>query len=1015
MSSDRGHSSSLQESNSSRRANYNINSRYQIDKCLVYQKRPLNTVTEHYIHTSTGDVYLVSASSHFTPIASEENNSEQGAVAEEQSIKKRSSPSTLQTAQGSTCYSTSTCNDSIDESSSNRHSDSSSLSSRVNVEVKDMMLMMNMFPDSSFENMGGKDLNERNASDDNLTDKQMASESRMKNNQSFQKCAPPNPDATNHRMIARPFQQQLRQNPPLSAPTETLASNEEWKRWKGGWRKVKKSSPNRSHAALEQSNMPPSPQMEHNQETAAAPSPATRIITPRISNSQGRKEIDVGMSSLPPFPQDHSDDANVQQQSKMQVHMAQETHSQIHQGAIVSPTNPPLEAEANILSIGGGSFSPLRQYPHEFIGNDDNEGVIDNSKSPGGRSGASSHPGLRFHPSGSCVSQDEDDYDEEGDSDVLQRAKDRKSNEGGINNDDDPTPLKSGTNIKERRQPSSQSAVDNDASLSSDSHGEGGPSTHRMKAERKEYHSGSSGSRRDGGISTRDKIHVGKISDDKKSRSDARYSKEKKRSTRTKKEKKSAKTAVANFVTAPLEAFHEFITGNSCWTPGDVIPFDIGCGRSSEDDDDASSSQSNSNRDYEGDEDEEDATLDDYDDSTCREDESLMEFRKRRNRSRAESMSETSSLQYTADDETISRESSKSSIKYRQNAKKIAVKVKPSKPEFKPTKESEKKVHSRRGRSPTLREGHNSGSSERYRQSTLSRDAYSTSSGSIARRSASRGTKSYSSYDGDDTDSINELINNALESGSVDSEPKSHISFSESVLSQDHSTWKSMTAPLKSTTKEAQSAADGNIKSLDDKKSREKSVVDSFFKKVISVGIQLHLNIPPNKRHKMASQKRKGKLFLRFGTRNNGKFEEPSFVWKDAMENSTPTMENFSLFDISSIRKPSVFELDSFPMASADSCFFVSRCDGNSLLFEAIDNVQMTRVSSALKGIVAKMTKSIITGDDTWITQMLASVHGSSGDEYIVTATTDVTDHLIKKSIVDEAYRKMRAKQVSVR
>lgn len=133
------------------------------------------------------------------------------------------------------------------------------------------------------------------------------------------------------------------------------------------------------------------------------------------------------------------------------------------------------------------------------------------------------------------------------------------------------------------------------------------------------------------------------------------------------------------------------------------------------------------------------------------------------------------------------------------------------------------------------------------------------------------------------------------------------------------------------------------------------------------------------------------------------------------MENSTPTMENFSLFDISSIRKPSVFELDSFPMASVDSCFFVSRCDGNSLLFEAIDNVQMTRVSSALKGIVTKMTRSIIMGDDTWITQMLASVHGGAGDEYLVTATTDVTDHLIKKSIVQEAHRKMRAKQVSVR
>ncbi len=165
----------------------------------------------------------------------------------------------------------------------------------------------------------------------------------------------------------------------------------------------------------------------------------------------------------------------------------------------------------------------------------------------------------------------------------------------------------------------------------------------------------------------------------------------------------------------------------------------------------------------------------------------------------------------------------------------------------------------------------------------------------------------------------------------------------------------------------------------------------------------------------MASQKRKGKLFLRFGTRSSGKFEEPCFVWKDAIEDSNPAIEGFSLFDISSIRKPSVFELDNFPMAIADSSFFISKCDGESLLFEAIDNVQMTRVSSALKGIVAKMTRYIIMGHDAWMTQILASVHGSSEDEYLVAATIDLTDHLIQKTIVQEAHRKRRAKLVSVR
>lgn len=164
-------------------------------------------------------------------------------------------------------------------------------------------------------------------------------------------------------------------------------------------------------------------------------------------------------------------------------------------------------------------------------------------------------------------------------------------------------------------------------------------------------------------------------------------------------------------------------------------------------------------------------------------------------------------------------------------------------------------------------------------------------------------------------------------------------------------------------------------------------------------------------------------MFIRFGSRSKGIFEDPCFIWKDAdgrvssfaPKKSFTATERIGLFDVLSIKKPTMIELDGYPLAIPENCFILLMNNGASLLFEAIDNFQMTRISTAIRGIVAKMARNIVTGDNAWVTQMLTSVDKNVSDDDIVVsvAMTDVTDQLIRKSIMQQAQDRLRKKRSS--
>jgi hypothetical protein len=192
--------------------------------------------------------------------------------------------------------------------------------------------------------------------------------------------------------------------------------------------------------------------------------------------------------------------------------------------------------------------------------------------------------------------------------------------------------------------------------------------------------------------------------------------------------------------------------------------------------------------------------------------------------------------------------------------------------------------------------------------------------------------------------------------------------------------------------------------------------------RLLSVGIRLHLHDPPNTSfaaNTTLRRNRSGKVYLRFGTRGraDNRFEQPRLLWT----NGHGLSHALDLLDVSSIRPPAPFELDeSYPLANPLHSFFVmthapafDRSDGtaSSLLFEAMDEVQMVRVTAALRGIIGKLARQIVLGESEWMVQMMAASSsqlpggggedGQSGDtdeSGDLCAMADVTDHLVNRT-----------------
>eukprot|EP01082_Thalassiosira_pseudonana_P012709 g11199.t1 g11199 contig5:351146-353860(+) len=731
-------------------------------------------------------------------------------------------------------------------------------------------------------------------------------------------------------------------------------NNEEWQRWKGGWRKVK---------------------ADNTLDSSSTPGAVEGVVTPRMAN---RKQV-LQMNG-----------ASMSAVANVSAPFDQDCFASNFDEYATAPPPPPVEhfssSNTNPMDLSPSILSPTHSQDSNFANTVDADNSLANEECRGldmndindivkaGEGVGAVYPGLRFHPSGSFAS--DDNHEEEVDTSF--NTQNNTINSSGMK-----TPFEEWKQEKSHSSP--QSVMDMDY--------ENSPTLTSFK---------SRGRRGAAGRETRRKKLIdassfsdnGSLIDSETEYDDSASYSYNARSTKKGGVKKGGEGKELEQGGSALCC----VSQGATLLTGGVACLPDSC---SDDETERHSINTEDNIDDYGGEIsvEGDGTLD-YGDEEAR-------------RERAGSNSLESSMIYTTDGKSFIRASTMSSPRAKKQHQQRSV-----------GGVTAKKKHGtpRRGRSLTARHGYNSDRS-------VSRGSTSPFSDSVHHL---QGQKLSEDYDQD----ISALINDALDYIVTDSADSSQHSVVQSVLSQDQATWMEMTKPSPQRSKSTptygrrlnadigKSGVKKELQKVEDVAkqnaavlpfmSREANAVEGYFKKLLSVGIQLQLN-------DSTGQKRQGKIFLRFGGRIGGEFEDPCFIWKDlggqVSTFSSPGLlpnpiDSICLFDIQSMRKPTKFELDSYPQAIAGNSFFLSTNNGTSLLFEAINDVQIDRVTTGLKGVVSKLVRDIITGDNGWIVQMMTSVGANvlGVDGSASYAMTNVTDQLVKKTLVEEA-RVMRRKR----
>ena len=119
----------------------------------------------------------------------------------------------------------------------------------------------------------------------------------------------------------------------------------------------------------------------------------------------------------------------------------------------------------------------------------------------------------------------------------------------------------------------------------------------------------------------------------------------------------------------------------------------------------------------------------------------------------------------------------------------------------------------------------------------------------------------------------------------------------------------------------------------------------------------------------------------------------------------TNKIDSILLSDIKTIRKPREAELDGYPVATPEHCFVLSLFSGATFFLEAVNSVQMNRVTAGLNGILNKLELDINnTGDFTWIMQSLEAVKRKPRDvQPSVARTSSNLPTQTKNSLVQQA------------
>lgn len=170
-------------------------------------------------------------------------------------------------------------------------------------------------------------------------------------------------------------------------------------------------------------------------------------------------------------------------------------------------------------------------------------------------------------------------------------------------------------------------------------------------------------------------------------------------------------------------------------------------------------------------------------------------------------------------------------------------------------------------------------------------------------------------------------------------------------------------------------------------------------------------------------------MFLKFGSKHsiNGACDSLYLEWTDRSASHT-----IDVFDIDSIRQPEEAELRLYPFAIPAHSFVISsKEDGSSLLFEAVDELQLEHIIAALWSIISRLTKTnVIDESDDWVKQiMLLSASQSvdpQDDEGIVTTDAshcseknstlaNVSSYVDKRTVLMKNFRERRTRVLNRR
>lgn len=188
---------------------------------------------------------------------------------------------------------------------------------------------------------------------------------------------------------------------------------------------------------------------------------------------------------------------------------------------------------------------------------------------------------------------------------------------------------------------------------------------------------------------------------------------------------------------------------------------------------------------------------------------------------------------------------------------------------------------------------------------------------------------------------------------------------------------------------------------------KDKSFIKSFISKVTKSGMEVMLH--KENRGQSLNEPSKVTASIKPGARTrSSRFVGPKFAWKaiDSREGG-----EIDLFDIRSLDKASVRQLEDYPLAMPGRSIFIQLNQGDKFLFEALNDEDAMRLNHGMRWVIARLAFNLIIGNLSVSCELLDVDRSGDPDSeegrfprtlkeeaHWTKAMNDVTSHLVDKA-----------------